>query len=70
MDSGRRSLYVYTGGRADDNRGGYEYPGTIGDSTRGLGRLRAQRFNTDDQLVTLGFSGGAELFGLAVVPER
>ena len=65
MDSGRRSLYVYTGGRADDNRGGYEYPGTIGDSTRGLGRLRAQRFNTDDQLVTLGFSGGAELFGLA-----
>ena len=45
MDSGRRSLYVYTGGRADDNRGGYEYPGTIGNSTTGLVRLRAQWFN-------------------------
>jgi 5-methylthioadenosine/S-adenosylhomocysteine deaminase len=65
IDSGRRSLYVYTGGRADDNRGGYEYPGTIGNVTTGLGRLRAQWFKTEDQLVTLGFSGVAELFGLA-----
>jgi 5-methylthioadenosine/S-adenosylhomocysteine deaminase len=65
IDSGRRSLYVYTGGRADDNRGGYEYPGTIGNTTTGLGRLRTQWFNTEDQLVTLGFSRVAGLFGLA-----
>jgi 5-methylthioadenosine/S-adenosylhomocysteine deaminase len=65
MDSGRRSLYVYSPGRADDNRGGYEYPGTLGNTTRGLGRLRAQWFNSKDQLVTLGFSGGPEWFGLA-----
>jgi len=65
MDSGHRSLYVYSLGRADDNRGGYECPGTIGNKTTGLGRLREQWFKSEDQLVTLGFSGGAELFGLA-----
>jgi 5-methylthioadenosine/S-adenosylhomocysteine deaminase len=52
MDSGRRSLFVYSAGRSDTP--GYEFPGSIGDSTRGLGRLRAQWFNSDDQLVTLG----------------
>jgi 5-methylthioadenosine/S-adenosylhomocysteine deaminase len=56
MDSGRRSLFVYSAGRSDTP--GYEFPGSIGDSTRGLGRLRAQWFNSDDQLVTLGHSGG------------
>jgi 5-methylthioadenosine/S-adenosylhomocysteine deaminase len=52
MDSGRRSLFVYSAGRSDTP--GYEFPGSIGDSTTGLGRLRAQWFNSDDQLVTLG----------------
>jgi 5-methylthioadenosine/S-adenosylhomocysteine deaminase len=56
MDAGRRSLFVYSNGRSDTP--GYEFPGAIGDSTRGLGRLRAQWFNSDDQLVTLGHSGG------------
>ena len=56
VDSGRRSMFVYSPGRADSN--GYEFPGRIGVSTRGLGRLRSQFFNTDDQLVTLGFGGG------------
>ena len=55
MDSGGRALFVYSGGRGDTP--GYEFPGAIGDSTRGLGRLRAQWFSSDDQLVTLGHSG-------------
>jgi len=55
MDSGRRSLFVYSAGRSDTP--GYEFPGSIGDSTTGLGRLRAQWFNSEDQLVTLGHSG-------------
>jgi 5-methylthioadenosine/S-adenosylhomocysteine deaminase len=56
IDSGRRSLFVYSAGRSDTP--GYEFPGSICDSTTGLGRLRAQWFNSDDQLVTLGHSGG------------
>jgi 5-methylthioadenosine/S-adenosylhomocysteine deaminase len=55
MDSGRRSLFVYSAGRSDTP--GYEFPGSIGDSTTGLGRLRARWFNSEDQLVTLGHSG-------------
>jgi 5-methylthioadenosine/S-adenosylhomocysteine deaminase len=72
MDSGRRSLFVYSNGRSDTP--GYEFPGAIGDSTRGLGRLRAQWFSSDDQLVTLGHSGGppdgwrlARAFGAVIV---
>ena len=56
MDSGQRALYVYTGGRNDQP--GYEFPGAIGDTTKGLGRLRTQYFSSEDQLVTLGFGGG------------
>ncbi len=63
MDAGRRTLFCYGGGRNDQP--GYEYPGTIGDSTRGLGRLRAQFFNSDDQLVTLGHTGGPSDWALA-----
>jgi 5-methylthioadenosine/S-adenosylhomocysteine deaminase len=72
MDSGGRALFVYSGGRTDTP--GYEFPGAIGDSTRGLGRLRSQWFNSDDQLVTLGHSGGppdgwqlARAFGAVIV---
>ena len=72
MDSGGRALFVYSGGRGDTP--GYEFPGAIGDSTRGLGRLRAQWFSSDDQLVTLGHSGPppegwrlARAFGAVIV---
>jgi cytosine/adenosine deaminase-related metal-dependent hydrolase len=74
IDSGRRTLYAYGSGRNDDSRGGYEYPGAIDDVTSGLGRLRAQYFNSDDQLVTLGHTGGgpegwalARSFGAVIV---
>jgi 5-methylthioadenosine/S-adenosylhomocysteine deaminase len=72
MDSGRRSLFVYSGGR--DDTPGYEFPGAIGDTRSGLGRLRKQWFNSEDQLVTLGHSGGppdgwllARHFGAVIV---
>jgi 5-methylthioadenosine/S-adenosylhomocysteine deaminase len=52
MDSGRRTLYDYTGGRSDQP--GYEFPGAIGNEDSGIGRLRKQWFSSDDQLVTLG----------------
>ena len=72
MDSGGRALFVYSNGRSDTP--GYEFPGAIGDSTRGLGRLRAEWFSSDDQLVTLGHSGGppdgwrlARAFGAVIV---
>jgi 5-methylthioadenosine/S-adenosylhomocysteine deaminase len=62
-DSGRRSLFVYSGGTNRSADGfPYEYPGAPGDSSKGIGRLRAQFFNSDDQLVTLGFGGGATPF--------
>ncbi len=56
MDSGRRTLYAYSGGRSDQP--GYEYPGSIGDPSTGIGRLRNQFFSSGDQLVTLGLGGG------------
>jgi 5-methylthioadenosine/S-adenosylhomocysteine deaminase len=52
VDSGRRTLYDYTGGRSDQP--GYEFPGAIGNEDSGIGRLRKQWFSSDDQLVTLG----------------
>jgi 5-methylthioadenosine/S-adenosylhomocysteine deaminase len=62
MDSGRRTLYAYSPGT---NRSGsttpnarFEYPGIRGNETLGIGRLRKEWFNSDDQLVTLGFGGG------------
>jgi hypothetical protein len=72
MDSGGRALFVYSNGRSDTP--GYEFPGAIGDSRRGLGRLRTQWFSSDNQLVTLGHSGGppdgwllARHFGAVIV---
>jgi cytosine/adenosine deaminase-related metal-dependent hydrolase len=68
-DSGQRAMYVYSTGT---NRSAqfpdtqpFEYPGAIGNETSGLGRLRNQFFSSDDQLVTLGFSGNAGLWPLA-----
>lgn len=62
MDSGRRSVYAYSGGTnrsgSSQPNAGYEYPGIMGDETLGIGRLRREWFNSSDQLVTLGFGGG------------
>ncbi len=55
MDSGRRSLYDYTGGidrSAQDPRQPYEFP------FPGLQRIAKTYFTSKDQLVTLGFAGG------------
>lgn len=60
MDSGRRVVFVYSGGidrRADGYA--YEVPGAMDDTTRGIGRLAKTYFGSRDQLVTLGFGGGA-----------
>jgi cytosine/adenosine deaminase-related metal-dependent hydrolase len=55
MDSGRRSLYDYTGGidrSAQDPSQPYEFP------LPGLQRIAKTYFTSKDQLVTLGFAGG------------
>ena len=54
LDSGRRTLYSYSQGRADQP--GNEYPGTIGDNTKGLGRLKTKYFSSDDQLATVALN--------------
>jgi 5-methylthioadenosine/S-adenosylhomocysteine deaminase len=64
MASGRRSIYTYAGGRSP-NQPGYEYPGSTGNTTSGIGRIATKYFNSNDQLVTLGFSGSADLWRLA-----
>jgi hypothetical protein len=60
MDSGRRTVFVYSGG-VDRRADGYDYevPGAMGDTTKGIGRLAKTYFSSTDQLVTLGFGGGA-----------
>jgi 5-methylthioadenosine/S-adenosylhomocysteine deaminase len=61
MDSGARAVYDYSGGT---NRSAqfpdqpYEYPGAIGNTTSGIGRIARTYFNSRDQLVTLAFAGG------------
>jgi 5-methylthioadenosine/S-adenosylhomocysteine deaminase len=58
-DSGRRTVFAYSGGidrRADGHP--YEVPGAMGDTTKGIGRLAKTYFSSRDQLVTLGFGGG------------
>lgn len=56
MDSGRRTLYAYSPGRNDQP--GYEHPGTLGDMTKGLGRLVSTYFSSKDQLVTVALNTG------------
>ena len=59
MDSGRRTVYAYTGGVDRSAQGTpYEFPGDMHDTTKGIGRLAKTYFNSKDQLVTLGFGGG------------
>ena len=59
IDSGRRTVYAYTGG-IDRSREGiaYEFPGAVNDTTKGIGRIAKTYFSSKDQLVTLGFGGG------------
>jgi cytosine/adenosine deaminase-related metal-dependent hydrolase len=58
MDSGRRMVFDYSGGidRSADGTP-FEFPGAIGDTTRGIGRLAKTYFSSRDQLVTLGLAG-------------
>jgi 5-methylthioadenosine/S-adenosylhomocysteine deaminase len=60
LDSGRRTVFAYTGGtdRSADGHP-YEFPGAMGDTTKGIGRLAKQYFGSKDQLVTLGLQIGA-----------
>lgn len=60
-DSGRRTVFAYSGGLEGGGREdtpGYEFPGSLGDYTKGFGRLRKEHFSSNDQLVTLGSAGG------------
>jgi hypothetical protein len=66
-DSGRRTLYAYSAGRGDAV--GYEYPGKIGDSSTGLGRLRSQYFSSDDQLITLALGGSVSVDNLLLARD-
>ncbi len=60
MESGRRMVFAYTGGTDRSAEGiPYEFPGAMGDSTKGLGRLAKTYFSSKDQLVTLGLQIGA-----------
>jgi 5-methylthioadenosine/S-adenosylhomocysteine deaminase len=52
--SGRRTVYTYSYGRNDQP--GYEFPGTSGDFTKGLGRIKSKYFSSEDQLLTLAMS--------------
>ena len=59
MDSGRRTVYAYTGGINRTGEGiPYEFPGAMNDTTKGIGRIAKTYFSSKDQLVTLGFGGG------------
>jgi 5-methylthioadenosine/S-adenosylhomocysteine deaminase len=60
MDSGRRMVFAYSAGANRSTEGEpYEFPGAIGDTTKGIGRIARTYFSSRDQLVTLGFGGGA-----------
>ena len=60
MDSGRRMVFDYSGGTNRSAEGfPYEVPGAMNDTTKGIGRLAKTYFSSKDQLVTLGFGGGA-----------
>jgi hypothetical protein len=60
VDSGRRMVYAYTAGTNRSADGiPYEFPGAIGDTTKGIGRIAKTYFSSRDQLVTLGLQLGA-----------
>ena len=60
MDSGRRMVFDYSGGTNRSAEGfPFEFPGAMNDTTKGIGRIAKTYFSSKDQLVTLGFGGGA-----------
>ena len=60
MDSGRRMVFDYSGGTNRSAEGiPFEFPGAMNDTTKGIGRIAKTYFSSKDQLVTLGFAGGA-----------
>jgi cytosine/adenosine deaminase-related metal-dependent hydrolase len=60
MDSGRRTVFAYSAGANRSAEGQpHEFPGAIGDTAQGIGRIARTYFSSRDQLVTLGFGGGA-----------
>jgi 5-methylthioadenosine/S-adenosylhomocysteine deaminase len=55
MDSGRRMVFDYSAGTNRSAEGmPYEYPGAMGDTSKGIGRIAKKFFSSKDQLVTLG----------------
>jgi 5-methylthioadenosine/S-adenosylhomocysteine deaminase len=59
MDSGRRTVFDYSGGTNRSAEGiPYEAPGAMNDGTKGIGRLVKTYFSSKDQLVTLGLGAG------------
>jgi 5-methylthioadenosine/S-adenosylhomocysteine deaminase len=60
MESGRRMVFDYSTGTNRSAEGfPFEFPGAMDDTTRGIGRIAKTYFSSRDQLVTLGFGGGA-----------
>jgi cytosine/adenosine deaminase-related metal-dependent hydrolase len=60
MESGRRTVFAYSAGINRSAEGiPFEFPGALNDSTKGIGRIAKTYFSSKDQLVTLGFAGGA-----------
>ena len=58
-DSGRRMVFVYSGGTNRSAEGfPFEFPGAMNDTTKGIGPMAKTHFASKDQLVTLGFAGG------------
>jgi 5-methylthioadenosine/S-adenosylhomocysteine deaminase len=59
MESGRRTVFAYSGGTNRSADGiPFEFPGAMNDTTKGIGRIAKTYFSSEDQLVTLGFGGG------------
>ena len=59
-DSGRRMVFAYSPGTDRSAEGvPYEFPGAMNDTSKGIGRIASKYFTAKDQLVTLGFGGGA-----------
>jgi 5-methylthioadenosine/S-adenosylhomocysteine deaminase len=55
MDSGRRMVFDYSSGTNRSAQGvPFEFPGAMGDTTKGIGRIAKKYFSSKDQLVTLG----------------
>ena len=60
MDSGRRMVFAYSAGTDRSGEGfRFEFPGAMNDTTKGIGRIAKAHFASRNQLVTLGFAGGA-----------